>query len=240
MMKRLIDFIESSSSQITVIERAPSEKRVLKKYSGGVGLIKWFIIKAATIPVPLYPIAFNPRVRMQRELSFFEYMGKYMKTPKIYEVSWDELSVEREYIVGEPVYVNDEEDVFIKLGRALGLVHSHERALGDSKCSNFVVSSSGDVVIVDAEQAIETTNTEHYAWDIVVLIATLSYTINNILNVGEFKNRVKPILESYVSTYYASTLKAIADDARLKAFLSITTPTPFNFAALEVIKETIA
>lgn len=239
MMKRLIDFIESSSSQVTVIERTPSEKRVLKKYSGGVGLIKWFIIKAATIPVPLYPIAFNPRIRMQRELNFFEYMSKYMKTPRIYEVSWDELSVEREYVAGEPIYVSDEEDVFRKLGSALGLVHSHERALGDSKCSNFVASSSSDIVIVDAEQAIETTNIEHYAWDVVVLIATLSYTINNILDVGGFKNKVKPILEGYVSTYNASTLKAIVDDARLKAFLSITTPTPFNFAALEVIKETI-
>ncbi len=240
MMKRLIDFIESSSSQITVIERAPSEKRVLKKYSGGIGLIKWFLIKAATVPVPLYPIAFNPKVRMQRELSFFEYMSKYMKTPKIYEISWDELSVEREYIVGESIYRSNEEEFFRKLGRALGTVHSHGRALGDSKCSNFIASSSGDVVIIDAEQAIETTNIEHYAWDIAVLVATLGYTINNILDVGGFKSRVKPILEGYVSTYCASTLKAIVDDARLKAFLSITTPTPFNFAALEVIKEITA
>lgn len=237
MMKRLIDFIESSSSQVIVIERAPNEKRVLKKYSGGIGLIKWFIVKAATVPVPLYPIALNPKVRMQREISFFEYMSKFMKMPKIYEVSWNELSIEREYIAGESIYMSSEEEIFRKLGIALGTVHSHERALGDSKCSNFIATSSGDVVIVDAEQAIETTNLEHYAWDIVVLLATLSYIVNNIFDIGKFKSRIKPILEGYVSTYSRSTLKAIADDVRLKAFLSITTPTPFNFAALEVIKE---
>ena len=185
-------------SQTRIVERG-GEKIVVKDYSKPMGLIKWMITLFPPIST-YYPFETDPLERMLRETRFFETPPRGVGVPRVLRVDPQELVMEREFIEGQTYYDNPREHSY-HIGRTLGEVHRQDYCLGDTKPDNFVLSPSGKVYIVDAEQSLLKCEFEEYkTWDIMVFLAFL-YLVEPIQTMSMYRELVKRALKGYTERY---------------------------------------
>lgn len=244
MPQTFLHSIDKFFGQIEVV-KVGNRLFVRKKYTKELGIIKWFIIKSLSIPVKTFPFAFSPRERMRREIGFFDAMKAIVNTPKIIEVNWDELYTVREYIEGELPIVNSPHNLWEDIGQTLARVHNTGFALGDSKITNFIKSSTRGIYIIDGEQAIETENSIHRVWDLIVLVTTCIHT--HILTAmstftwGEKKvfNNIKVMLRAYSDSGCHKILEIIREDSRAKILVHMLVPFPYNLRFLRIVRSVL-
>ncbi|MEM4485640.1 MAG: hypothetical protein QW116_00170 [Zestosphaera sp.] len=165
----LIAMLDRLISQSKVVESGES-KYVVKSFTGEKSSLKWLPVSALLSPI--YPFAYNPKERLERELRFFSTRWESFRTPRIIEVDEENYTVKREYIYGRPLDMKLDAR---KLGLAVGEVHKKGWALGDTKPTNFLVGDDDVPCIIDAEQAIPDAEKHHIAWDLYLIFLTSSY-----------------------------------------------------------------
>ncbi|WFO74513.1 hypothetical protein J4526_05345 [Desulfurococcaceae archaeon MEX13E-LK6-19] len=241
-MQSVIGSIDKFFSQTEII-KIGNKKYAKKKYTKELGIIKWFIIKSLSIPVSIYPFVFNPRERMRREIDFFDNMYRKILVPKVIEVNWDKLYIIREYVEGHILNLRHDVKTWSEVGTTLHKVHNEDYSLGDSKVTNFLVSKNNTVYIIDAEQAIASSATNHRIWDIIVFLATVIHVyITDIMTAfmvheEEFKAKIKAFLESYADSGGSEILEKLRRDTKSKMLIHVLIPFPYNLKFLRIIKD---
>lgn len=235
-MKSLIDIIEETIKQTYVIEEN-GRKYVIKYYSVEPGLVKWFIIKSLSIPLQIYPYVTGPRDRMNREIDFFNKKPGNVCTPKIIDIDWDNLFMKREYIEGKIFHPDMPHLRFVELAHILAKIHKAEYALGDSKYTNFIITDHGEIYVVDAEQAIETSNEIHYSWDLIIFTVTTLYSYGFLKDIEDLYSKLRSFYGSYIDYYNIDPVSNIIDKVKLRTVFSILVPLPYNIQLINILKE---
>ncbi|ACL10969.1 Mn2+-dependent serine/threonine protein kinase [Desulfurococcus amylolyticus 1221n] len=233
----ILEVLDSLSRQTSVI-MVGSKKLVVKEYGREVGLIKWFMVNLSSFSIKMYPFVLNPRNRMEREVAFLKTSTPGFSKPSLYIVDYIGKRIIRGYVEGEKLTYTMPVEVYRLLGELLGRLHCSNWAIGDTKISNFI-HSGGEIYIIDAEQAIETRNVEHFIWDLIVLISTLAiscYT-NCILNQNTYLDRLQGFIKGYLGSTCIpmETLSNImlSDDVKILLYLLI--PFPLNTATVKTL-----
>lgn len=163
---KLEDFFRDIYTQTKVVVEE-DRKIVIKCYNSSTSF-KWYFISPS---FRNYPYTSDPLERMNREINFFTYKWRDIKTPKIIDFDLDQTCLYREYVEGEEI---KEVEHVEKLGKALKSIHEEGFVMGDTKVENFVISD-GKVTVIDAEQAINSIDISYRSWDLLVLSFSLAY-----------------------------------------------------------------
>ncbi|MEM1828901.1 MAG: hypothetical protein QXP02_05715 [Desulfurococcaceae archaeon] len=231
---KLLDNIATQSRIIIV----GNKTYVVKNYSNELGLLKWYLLN---IPARgIYPFKTAPLTRLKREIEYMKNAPDYFRKPEILLIDYTDLSVVREYVPGETYGPDSPPFVHSYMGMRLGQLHRSGWALGDVKISNFIYTSSGDIYIIDAEQATRESNTRYYAWDLLVLLSTLTIDGYNkfLVKASGYTKMIKDLLEGYlkggedVAINVIEMLKTL-DEFKLIEYLLI--PFPYNYLLIRVL-----
>jgi tRNA A-37 threonylcarbamoyl transferase component Bud32 len=214
---------------------------VYKKYSKEPGLIKWFLIKTANLIVQAYPFTINPRRRMIREVTFMDDHEKQVRTPKIILKDWITNSIVREYIVGKVFDPLMNEKEYENIGKVLAETHNSEYVLGDTKYTNFM-KSDNEYYIIDAEQAVKTTNKAYMYWDIFVFTTTIIYGIlfkKPIIDPSFIKERITSLINSYIDkiNYEYQEILSYINKINYKSLIYMLLPYPYNTIYIKTLKQ---
>lgn len=226
----IIDFLDEASRQVSYFVTSGGVY-VVKKYATELGVIKWFLITASNAPIRKYPFTLDPSTRLDREVVFMRDESCFSK-PAIVLVDYYDNILVREYVRGDVYNYRAPSAVHYRVARELGKCHEYGWALGDAKISNFVYTSSERVYIVDAEQATRGHSVDHFAWDLLVYISTL--TIDGYWSAIYNRDVYEKVLDSVIEGYLAGNSSGREVLKRLSAidFKTLTyilVPFPFNY-----------
>ncbi|QOR94005.1 serine/threonine protein kinase [Thermosphaera chiliense] len=241
-MESILNYLDDFSRQTQVYE-FNGEKLVVKNYRKETGILKWLLINATNLTINIYPFAFQPIKRLEREAFFFREAPEVLKKPKVYVTDFMRLKLIREYVEGDFFTSVDSETAYRELGYHLSVLHRKGWALGDSKISNFVLSVKG-IYIVDAEQATPSTDIRHYAWDLVVLASTM--VLFNIESIVQRKNDLERFMEAFIEGYVEGSETVSQEVARVlekpsfRALTYLLVPHPFSKFFLNTWKKHVA
>lgn len=238
----IIEILNDFLSQIKVIE-LNNRKIVFKNYRREHGLIKWFLIKIGSNISKTYPYAIDPYERMIRETSFFNEMIDVLNTPRVLLKDWINLLIAREFIEGFSSKPDNEDDLR-NISRLIACIHEYGYVLGDTKFYNFVKTNS-KYYIIDAEQAIASSNEKYMYWDLLVfVIVSTYYIINKYLTkaIDTAQYVIKTFLENYVDErgYKAISVLKNYDLLNYKSLVYILLPIPINTYYLRIVDKIIS
>jgi tRNA A-37 threonylcarbamoyl transferase component Bud32 len=241
-LNSIIEYLDDFSKQTQIYE-LNGKKLVVKNYRKETGILKWLVINATNLTINIYPFAFQPLKRLERECFFFKEAPEVFSKPKIYLVDFVKLKLVREYVEGVSYSsILDDADLW-KLGDRLCRLHLEGWALGDSKVSNFV-STGGGIYIVDAEEAIQTRDVRHYAWDLIVLASTMVFfNFDKIVQRrSELEEAVKSFIRGYVETDYGVSRQVVSafEKPSFKALIYLLMPHPFSKIYITTWREYVA
>ncbi len=227
-LRALMPSIPSLDKLVTQaeIKEEGGKKLVIKRFMKEVGFIKW--IPPAIAFRANYPFTLLPKVRFERELNFFRTGWKEFRTPEIIEANTKDLIIVREYVEGKFLdYLNH----LRHLAVALAEIHSSDRALGDVKPTNFIVSGN-DLYIIDAEQSITTGKLHHKAWDLMLTAFFMAYSY--FLDPVKYKETIKAFIKTYMDS---GGNKEVVNQVGSFRFggLAMLMPLPHLFTLAEVI-----
>jgi tRNA A-37 threonylcarbamoyl transferase component Bud32 len=167
---------------------------VRKRFSSEVGILKW--LPPSIFYKASYPFTINPSERFRRELSFFNLgSGRFYSVPRLYGVDEGNLIIVREYVDGRKLSYDRESCEL--LSKALAEIHSRGYVLGDVKPSNFVINDRG-IWVIDAEQAVVTSNEVLFGWDLILTMFFASYKY--VVDVENFKDFIKSFIRGYLGS----------------------------------------
>jgi len=238
----LLGIINEMLSQSTVLE-VHGKRFIVKNYNSEQGIIKWFLIKAAGFTTKVYPYTMNPRERMVREISFFEYINKIINTPRIYIKDWIGKIVVREYIEGETFDPASSLDEYYEIGGILARIHLENYVLGDSKYYNFL-KSNNKYYIVDGEQAIKSNDQSYMYWDLFVFSTTVIYgLIDRYWNkaLEHVNNVLKSFFNGYIDVDQKHGYRVLQQYSRFnyRALAYMLLPIPYNMQYIKIIESLI-
>ncbi|MEM3229412.1 MAG: hypothetical protein QXD85_04365, partial [Fervidicoccaceae archaeon] len=190
--RRPIDI--SSLLDQTSFKIVDGKKLAVKNYTKPSGIIKWLLLNFPPIPF-YYPLTLDPAERMRREIDFFSHEAEGFLIPKIYNIDWKKIVLEREYIEGRHPSFEDEKDLK-SVGMALSFIHRAERCLGDTKPQNFLIAENG-VYVIDAEQSLLSCQKRRFiGWDVALSILFIFWN-NPLISPNEFSSKVRSFLNGY-------------------------------------------
>jgi len=229
-VESILGYLDDFSKQTQIYE-FNGVKLVVKNYRKETGILKWLLINATNLTINIYPFTFQPIKRLEREAFFFRAAPEVLNKPRVYVTDFLKIRLIREYIDGNSFINLNSEEAYQDLGNHVGMLHREGWALGDSKISNFIYSVEG-IYIVDAEQAIPSTDNRHYAWDLIVLASTM--VLFNIESVVQRKNDLEKIMDSFIKGYVEGCNTVVKEVARVlekpsfKALAYLLVPHPFS------------
>ncbi|MBE5729471.1 hypothetical protein IG206_01585 [Candidatus Parvarchaeota archaeon] len=177
-------------------------KTVIKRYND-YSSFKWQIVPL--IANTSYPMTSSPESRLERELELYNEKIEGVNLPKIIRYNKEDLTLEKEYIEGNPPYKETK-----LLGELMYNLHSHGYVLGDSKIDNFILNEKDKkVYLIDSEQVYKSNDDRLKAWDIDLLFSSLSYNLNII----DYRKAIREFKSTYflwdgVSRYTIDTRNA--------------------------------
>jgi len=227
-LRTLMPSIPSLDKLVTQVEikEEGGKKFVIKRFMKEVGFIKW--IPPAIAFRASYPFTLLPKVRFERELTFFRKKWEKFKTPKVMEANTKDLILIREYIEGDFL---DYSNHLRHLAIALAEIHSSDSALGDVKPTNFIISGN-DLYIIDAEQSISTNKPHQKAWDLMLTAFFMAYSY--FLDPVKYKEIIKALIKTYMDS---GGNKEVVNQVGSFRFggLAMLMPLPHLFTLAEVI-----
>jgi len=237
--KGLLDLLDELFSQTQVI-MINGVKYALKKYDRTPGLLKWFIIKSASLPVTIYPFTFIPRERLERESIFLRELCRKLPVPRPILVDWGGIKLIREFIEGKKFVPGLEKDKYKDVAWAIRSIHDYGYALGDTKFQNFIISGNR-IYIIDAEQAIKSRNRIHHAWDLFIFLVTTTIrlvTDNPFLDINIYTDIIKSIIDYYLAGDHDlwEEMKIIYNRKIFSGLAGVLVPLPYNFRLLKILR----
>jgi tRNA A-37 threonylcarbamoyl transferase component Bud32 len=142
------------------------EKKVIVKRFRDWSSFKWFPLTLWTVGTRTFAV--SGRARLERECAINQQLySKGFAVPKIFHVSHGERLIFMEYVEGENLDViikrivnsknngaiNKDLAIISRIGETFARVHALDIALGDTKPENIIVGQTGEIVMLDFEQA---------------------------------------------------------------------------------------
>ncbi len=229
-VKSFLDMLDDFLSQSRMLQ-VDNEKYIWKTYSKEVGVFKWLAISTAGRIVKTYPFSSSPKERMRREVGFLRKNIKGVLKPRLIIADWKHYSIIREYIEGTVVDPT-KPTTYNEIAKIIAKIHMNGVVMGDTKYFNFLESGDGGIFVIDAEQAIESSEPKYMAWDLVVFLITATYrlvNIQSILRMKQYRGLVESFLKSY-STEVIEYRRVFSEFKRLNIgnTIALLLPPPFN------------
>lgn len=183
---------------------------VEKTYAAEPGIIKWYLVTVSNLAVGVYPFKLKPPERLEQEVAFMRSKDTCFNKPELILVDYINLRLLREFVKGKGYSFQAPSLVHYLIAREIGKCHERGWAFGDSKITNFLYDDE-KLYVIDAEQATSNGKPEYYAWDLLVLVSTLS-------------------IDGYVKALYSETNRERVFDNIVRGYLD------GNSNGLEVLK----
>lgn len=233
----IIEILSNFLSQIK-LDELNNKKIVIKEYNREHGLLKWFIIKTGSDFSKTYPYTFNPFERMSRETSFFDEVSCGINIPRVYLKDWINLVIVREYVEGDSIKPDDFE-YLNKTARLIASIHEYGYVLGDTKFYNFI-KTNNRIYVIDAEQALMTSNEKYMYWDIMVYLTIAIYYIMNkyfTKAIYTAQQVVVEFLNSYINERGSRGLSVLKNYSlfNYKSIVYLLLPLPYSTFYLKTI-----
>jgi tRNA A-37 threonylcarbamoyl transferase component Bud32 len=204
------------------------EKFVVKRYTNWISL-KWVTLNLYGLGSVRFSI--SGRRRMEAEYAFNYLLSKRgLRVPNILGADVRSRSILFSFVPGDGLSTlltkisqaseigSRESNAARTSGLLLASAHKLEAALGDTKPENFIVDRSGNVTLVDLEQARENGD---YGWDVAEF---LYYSGHHWLLINEaLSEYVESFVEGYLEAGPAKTLRKAASPKYVRVF-SVWTP----------------
>lgn len=233
----LIDNIYKQTKYLMI----DSNLYVIKDYASEIGLFKWHIITLSNLAVKIYPFTQDPLERMKREVTFYRAPITCICKPDLILVDYVGLRTIRGFIKGDMYDFNAPVNIHYEIGRSLGRCHEEGWVFGDTKITNYMVSQ-GRIYLIDAEQALMERNTRYEAWDLLVLISTL--TINGYVKALTDDQQYERIIRSIFKGYLEGNVEGIevlkslkSGEFKLLSYLLV--PFPLNYVFTQEVHEAV-
>jgi tRNA A-37 threonylcarbamoyl transferase component Bud32/predicted nucleotidyltransferase len=217
------------------------EKFVAKKYSDWFGF-KWFTLNLVALGTKFFSL--SGKTRLANEYGITQLLfNQGVPIQKIVFISLPKKLLVKEYIEGAIVselvkmwikknkLSQEEIQASIKVGEALGRIHSLNVAIGDAKPENMILTSENEVLPLDLEQSKKRGD---LAWDIAEF---LYYSGHYGLNVtGGLKEFIENFIKGYLRFGDAVILKKASGINYIKVF-SFWTPASIIWAISSALKK---
>ncbi|MEM4623504.1 MAG: serine/threonine protein kinase [Desulfurococcaceae archaeon] len=231
-LELLDDFVKQS--KLLIVD---GNTYVSKEYASEIGLLKWYVIVVSNLAIRIYPFVLDPRERMAREVNFMKKADKCFKKPEILIIDYTKPRIVRGFVKGEIYGYDSPITIHREIGRSLGLCHESSWVLGDTKITNFVYFEN-EIYNVDAEQAIKEYSDEYAAWDLLVLVSTL--TMEGYLKAirNNYSRILDAILRGYAETHRESMrVIKLLRSSEFKPLVLLLIPFPLNYVFYRKIGE---
>jgi len=217
------------------------EKFVAKKYSDWFGF-KWFTLNLVALGTKFFSLSGKTRLASEYGVTQFLF-NQGIPVQKIIFVSLPKKLLVKEYIEGTVIselvkawikkskLSQEEIQASIKVGEALGRIHSLNVAIGDTKPENIILTTKDEVIPLDLEQSKKGGD---LAWDIAEF---LYYSGHYGLNVtGGLKEFIENFIKGYLRFGDSVNLKKAGGINYIKVF-SFWTPAPIMWAISSILKK---
>lgn len=179
---------------------------LIKRFKDWSG-IKWLPLNIWALGARSFAVL--GRARLERECAINELLRKEgFNTPRILHISHGKRLVIMEYIEGKSLTftlrqlaaskdVREAErdlQTISKVGQTLSRVHSLDIVLGDAKPENIIVSGTGEIYLLDFEQA---STDGDKAWD----VAELLYYSGHYFSSSQGNDRARAFTVAFISGY---------------------------------------
>jgi tRNA A-37 threonylcarbamoyl transferase component Bud32/predicted nucleotidyltransferase len=220
---------------------AGQKKFVAKKYSDWFGF-KWFTLNLVALGTKVFSL--SGKARLANEYGITQLLLTHnIPIQKIIFVNLSKKLLVKEYVEGivfseliktflkKDNLSEEEAQASIKLGEALGKIHSLNIAIGDTKPENILLTNKGEVIPLDLEQSKKGGD---LAWDIAEL---LYYSGHYCLNVTiGLKKFVENFIKGYVKFGNLINLKKAGGLNYTKVF-SFWTSAPVIWMISSILKK---
>jgi tRNA A-37 threonylcarbamoyl transferase component Bud32 len=226
-------------NEVYLVE-ADNEKIVAKKFTDWFGF-KWFTLNLVALGSKQFTVAGKERLANEYSMNLI-LSEEGMSVPKILFINTEDRLLLTDYIDGVNVLQIVRNSFHIdtlperqitharNIGKLFAKIHSFNVSIGDNKPENLIISPSGQIYIVDLEQASQGGD---IVWDIAEF---LYYSGHFGLGVRSgFLDFIKTVIEGYKEDGDVSTLRNAANLTYYKSFL-IWTPTPIIMKIRELLK----
>jgi len=196
---------------------------------------KWFPLTLWSVGTKTFAVAGNSR--LERECAINRFLdSKGFAVPKLLNVSPSQRLIVMEYVEGEDLSkmvkcaVSSENadetekalSVVSEVGRTFARVHSLGVALGDTKPENILVAKTGNIYLMDFEQA---SRKGDIVWDIAEFLYYSGHDISPFVDV----NRLERFAETFIRGYLEAggkpdTVKRAGSPKYTKVFSIFTYP----------------
>jgi len=217
---------------LTYTAEGRRRRAIVKRYPNWVSL-KWAPIALWTLGTQNFAVL--GRSRMERECATTSLLRRSeIEVPRILHTSFENRLLLREYVEGEsPVDIvravirrgslrDNEGDLLRRMGRTVAAVHGAGATLGDCKPENFIVTASGDLVIIDLEQGARGGNE---TWDLAEFLYFSGHYAGPLDPLTGVAEATRCFIEGYVCG--GGSRRRVAEAARLrytKVFTPLTLP----------------
>ncbi|MGC8895749.1 MAG: AarF/UbiB family protein [Candidatus Bathyarchaeia archaeon] len=184
------------------------EKRVVVKSFRDWSSFKWFPLTLWTFGTRTFAVL--GLSRLERECAISQLLhSKGFAVPKIFHVSHSERLIFMEYIEGESLSklvkrilgsknadsVNKGLEVIRRLGAEFAKIHALGIALGDTKPENMIVGKSGEIYILDFEQA---SRSGDKVWDVAEFLYYSGHYVSPFVGVRPAQLIAEAFIEGYL------------------------------------------
>jgi len=215
-----------------------SGKRVIAKRFNDWSNLKWFPLSIWAIGVRDFTLI--GKNRMANEYAFNRHLhSEGFNVPGVLNVAWKERTILEEYVEGsEPSAAVSRllssrgvraEDIELirKVARTIAQVHQKQVGLGDCKPENMIIKPTGEVYLIDLEQAEFGGDP---SWDIAeFLFYSCRYTLR--------LNNVQGLCRSFIEGYLEVGPRNIIEKAASPRYLSIFAPVMTLPTMIKIARE---
>ncbi|MEM2842398.1 MAG: hypothetical protein QXZ53_00765 [Candidatus Bathyarchaeia archaeon] len=217
------------------------EKFVAKKYSDWFGF-KWFTLNLVALGTKFFSLSGKTRLASEYSVTQFLF-NQGVPIQKIVFISLPKKLLVKEYVEGAVIselvkawikknkLSQEEAQASIKVGEALGRIHSLNVAIGDTKPENMILTTRNEVIPLDLEQSKKGGD---LAWDIAeFLYYSGHYGLNVTYGLKEF---IENFIKGYLKFGNASNLKKAGGINYIKVF-SFWTPATIMWTISSTLKK---
>jgi tRNA A-37 threonylcarbamoyl transferase component Bud32/predicted nucleotidyltransferase len=202
------------------------DARFVFKHFADIRAMKWALLNVWSLS---RKFSTSPQARMHREyFASITLRARGVATPRIIGAVLDDKVLVKEYVEGErlsdivqAILVGRSQETFAveRFGEAVGRIHRTGFALGDSKATNVIVKSGGDVFyLTDLEQATEGGD---QAWDIAAFIY---YQAKLSLKEAGMRKVAEAFLEGYKRANGPENISRAKNPKYVAPFRPVTVP----------------
>jgi tRNA A-37 threonylcarbamoyl transferase component Bud32 len=191
---------------VEISTKGKHTKAIIKQFRDWSNF-KWFPLTLWSVGTRTFAVAGNSR--LERECAMNHFLNsKGFAVPKLLNVSSSQRLAAMEYVEGEDLtkivkrsvtqstaQARDALSVIEKVGQTLARVHSLDVALGDTKPENIFVGKTGEIHLMDFEQA---SRKGDVVWDIAEFLYYAGHDISPFADVKKLRIFAETFIRGYV------------------------------------------